>query len=158
MTKRFSGARLFFVNLLYVGLGLAIFLAIDPFSWFEKNEPREIAQAFLEDLEEGNWEDAKEYGTETTRSALDMLESLNSPGTYRVVRIYSVKDNGETAEVRYSLGDYGVNENTLNLRKVDGEWKVEMDKEEINNRDGSDESPVEELEPIELEDLEESEY
>ena len=109
------------------------------------NSPKGVAENFLKAKSKLDFEGAKKYGTEDTGKLLDMFSSFTKmmPDSAKnktlKIDIISEKEDGEKATVIYKEeGNDG--EQTLNLVKVDGKWKVAMSKDNLNGGAGSMES------------------
>ena len=87
-----------------------------------------------------DFEGAKKYGTEDTNKMLDMLSGFAKmmPDSARKdvkTEITSEKIEGDKATYTYKEeGKDG--EQTMNLVKVDGKWKVAMSKDDMNSGAG----------------------
>jgi hypothetical protein len=99
------------------------------------NNPRAIAEAFLNDLKNTELKKAAEYGTDTAKQLIllmDMLkenvpkEELDKTRGQKVV-IDGVDEQSTTATVRYHLDNDPVQ--TLDLIKINGIWKVDFKKQ-----------------------------
>jgi hypothetical protein len=91
------------------------------------DNPRSTARKFTESLAAGKITDAKKYATEPTGKMLDFAASL---GTLPVNRDFSftfVRENirDKTAQVVYKEKP-DAEEQTLDMVKVDGTWKVDL--------------------------------
>lgn len=88
-----------------------------------------------------DYETAKKYGTEDTGKLLDMMSGFSKlmPDSAKQERSFEMKDekiNGDKATVMYTAsGEEG--EQTLNLVKIDGKWKVAMSKDSMNDEEGA---------------------
>ncbi|NTV61542.1 MAG: hypothetical protein HGA77_09595 [Chlorobiaceae bacterium] len=91
------------------------------------DNPRSTAQKFTENLADGKITEAKKYATEPTGKMLDFAASLGTLTLNRDFRFTfvseTVKDN--TAQVVYREKPEA-EEQTLDMVKVDGKWKVDM--------------------------------
>jgi hypothetical protein len=113
-----------------------------------KDDPKGVAQNFLNALTKMDYKGAKKYGTPETGKMLDMLESFSSmmPDSIKnkakevTVEIKDVKVNGESCDVTYRTNDKDEDQN-LNLIKKDGKWLVNMSKDDSVL---GEETPVEE--------------
>ncbi len=101
------------------------------------DDPKGVAEDFLKALGKQDYEKAKELSTEKTKSMLTLIESMAK----------MAKENGEVAEPDkmpdFEMGKCEVDgdkavchytadgkEEKINLVKVDGDWKVDMNKEQ----------------------------
>ena len=90
--------------------------------------PKEVGQAFLEALAEGDFGTAKDYATQDSQEALDMMEKMGggeTTGSKDDIKVGEVKEEGDKATLMYT--EKGA-EKTLDLVKEDGEWKVKYSK------------------------------
>lgn len=103
--------------------------------------PKSVAENFLKALNKMDYETAKKYGSEDTGKLLDMMSGFAKmmPDSAKKDVSFEIKDekiNGDKATIVYSsTGDEG--EQTLNLVKIDGKWKVAMSKDSMNGQEGS---------------------
>jgi hypothetical protein len=84
--------------------------------------PEATAEAWLDALNSGDVTKALELSTEETKALLNVGVALGEDlaiGDYKIVRVNEVSDT--RAEVVVSAQD---GESTLDLRKIDGQWKV----------------------------------
>jgi hypothetical protein len=102
------------------------------------NGPEGVAKSFLSHTNKGEMAEAKKYCDEKTASILGMAESMLTPERIEEMKKKNVKIDivssevkDETAKVTYQLTSEGEksDEKTLDLKKVDGDWKVTMNKE-----------------------------
>ncbi len=106
---------------------LALFLA----GCSSGKAPRSTAQAFLENLVEGKLTEAKKYATEQTSQLLDMVSSMGGleeidPNSKFIFVDETV--DGNKAVVKYRQKAGGEVE-TIDLVKIDGIWKVHIQKD-----------------------------
>lgn len=100
------------------------------------NSPEKVATSFLESLHKGDLESAKKYCDGSTADLLNLAQGLagnkikeemaNKKG--EKIEIVKVEEKGDTAKVYYTTGDKKEKGN-IDLKKIDGEWKVSMNKE-----------------------------
>ncbi len=117
-----------FLHLLFF-LPLLLFSSCDP----GEKRPEEVAETFLRHMNELEVEEAKGYATEETAEMLALMEGMlnalkdkagkGKRGNFEEVGETEV--NGDKAVVHFCCGPDG-KENQLDLKKVDGEWKVHM--------------------------------
>ncbi len=96
-------------------------------------DPKGVAEAFLNAMNEQNFNKAKEYATEDSQEALQSMADLAEMGENlggekpepKEIVIGDVEENGDEATVHYTEDG---NEMTLDLVKEDGDWKVKFDK------------------------------
>ena len=103
------------------------------------NTPERVAKNYLKAFNNHEFEEAKKYGTEVTAKLLDMQIAFLKMGTMpepvvkdRKIKMLDEKIiNDTTAVVTYQMeGSKG--DQTLNLVKLNGQWKVEMSKDNLN--------------------------
>ncbi len=101
------------------------------------NSPKGVAENYLKAYSKMDFEGAKKYGTEETVKLLNMYtgfaKMIPDSTKNKVVKIdiTSEKVDGDKASVTYKEeGKDG--DQTLNLVKVDGKWKVAMSKDNMN--------------------------
>lgn len=118
------------------------------------NDPEAVAKKFLDHVNKGEFKEAKEYCDEQTASLIGMMEGMAGDKTKELkdsdvkVEIVSSEVKDDKATVKYkSTGGKSANsaEQTLNLVKVDGKWKVTIDKENAN-KEGGAKAPESDLE------------
>ncbi len=103
--------------------------------------PKSVAEKFLKSLNKMDYETAKKYGSEDTGKLLDMMSGFANlmPDSAKQERSFEMKEEkitGDKATVTYlASGEEG--EQSLNLVKVDGKWKVAMSKDSMNDTEGS---------------------
>jgi hypothetical protein len=97
----------------------------------DDKSPEVIAEIFLNHIEKGEFNDAKLYCDEKTASMIEVLESFATSfpkkDTIDLVEILSSEIKDEQATVTYSMSKK--EEEQLTLKKVDGQWKISIDKE-----------------------------
>lgn len=109
------------------------------------NGPEGVAKKFLELTGKGDFAGAKKYCDEKTGQLLSMADSM-LPADKKAeiakkkveIEIISSEEKGDKAKVKYKAKGEGESgeEKTLDLVKVDGEWKVTIDKEN-GNKEGA---------------------
>lgn len=98
--------------------------------------PKSVAGNFLKSMNKMDFDGAKKYGTDETGKFLDMMSGLakmmpDSSKKEVKTEITSEKIDGDKATVTYKEeGKDG--DQTLNLAKVDGKWKVVMSKDNMS--------------------------
>lgn len=98
--------------------------------------PKDVAKSFLDAVESGDSLKAKDHATETTQAQLAMFFAFAKEPTKRDVTIGEEKIDGDNATVNYKLkGDE--KDHSLKLKKVDGKWKAETTKSELQGGDGA---------------------
>jgi hypothetical protein len=106
----------------------------------DANGPEKTAEKYLKLLAEGNYDEAGKLGTEDTKQMLNFIKSFSGgakPEKQNEVKNIkcTVAEGGETAECTYCCNDQGADDK-VNLKKVDGNWLVDMKKE--NPMEGMD--------------------
>ena len=103
------------------------------------DSPKSVAEHFLKALNKMDYETAKKYGTEDTGRLLDMISGFAkmSPDSANEEKSFDIKTekiDGDKATVTY-VQSGEVSEQTLDLIKIDGKWKVAMTKDSMNGED-----------------------
>ena len=118
------------------------------------SNPEAVAEKFLNHVNKGEFAEAKEYCDEQTASLIGMMESMVAGKKDEMkkldakVEIISSEVTDDKATVKYkttSTKEPTGTEQTLNLVKVDGKWKVTIDKENAN-KEGGAKAPAGEVE------------
>src|SRR6187549_1735688 len=97
------------------------------------DSPKSVAENFLKAMNKMDYETAKKYGSEDTGRLLDMMSNFTNmmPDSAREEKSFEIKEeriDGDKATVTYvQSGEVG--EQTLDLVKLDGKWKVAMSKD-----------------------------
>lgn len=109
------------------------------------SNPEAVAEKFLNHVNKGEFAEAKEYCDEQTASMIGMLESMaagkkdelkNNKEKIEIISSEVVEDKA-TVKYKSTGGEASTDaEKTLNLVKVDGKWKVTIDKENANKEEG----------------------
>lgn len=109
--------------------------------------PEATAKHFLNALQDMDFEGAKKYATEGSAEMLDMMQSMSSMAgdeekpEPKKITITNTETEGDKATVTYTA-EGSDEEQTLDLVKQDGEWKVVFDKSSMggmNMDQGEDE-------------------
>ncbi|MFD2907484.1 lumazine-binding protein [Flavobacterium ardleyense] len=147
------------ISLLKVVLVLALFTNV---ACSDKSEVENVANKFLTHLNKLEFKEAKEYCDDKTAPLLGMLESFSAMAGKTDEKIAEFKITGsevkdDKATVTYTqMKDGETKEETLNLKKIDGKWKVSMNKEDAKKEEGkkslNESVEVEESEPFIFED------
>jgi hypothetical protein len=97
----------------------------------DDHSPEVIAEKFLNHIEKAEFKEAKLYCDEKTASMIEVLESFATSfpkkDTIDLVEILSSEIKDDQATVPYSMSKK--EEEQLTLKKVDGQWKISIDKE-----------------------------
>lgn len=102
------------------------------------DNPEKVAEKFLVELNNENFEEAKKYADEKTIKIVDVIKSVSAidktesskkakKPVIEILRHEIDKSDKNKAKVFYTE-DKG-EEKTLDLVKIDGKWKVSLDKE-----------------------------
>lgn len=99
------------------------------------NSPKSVAGNFLKAMNKMDFEGAKKYGTEDTGKMLDMLSGFmkmmpDSSKKETHSEIISETIEGDKATVTYK-DEKNEGEQVLNLVKIDNQWKVSMNKDNL---------------------------
>jgi hypothetical protein len=103
------------------------------------DSPKSVAEHFLKAMNKMDYETAKKYGSEDTGRLLDMMSGFAKmiPDSARQEKSFEIKDekiDGDKATVTYlQQGEEG--EQSLDLVKLDGKWKVAMSKDSMNGEE-----------------------
>lgn len=99
------------------------------------NTPEVVTQKFITAVNQEKFDEAKKYCDEQTAQMLDMLASISNraekPNQETKVdfKVVKVEKNGDDkAKVFYTVNNE--KETSLDLKKIKGEWKVSIDKEQ----------------------------
>lgn len=111
-----------------------LFMLLTVFSVFlftacSSNTPSAVAEKFTTALAKGKIEEAKKYSTEPTAKLLDMVSSMAGNKMIQTdfkFTVVSEEINGDLATVTYTKGGEENEEDTIDLVKIDGNWKVSM--------------------------------
>jgi hypothetical protein len=116
---------------------LAVAVAVIAACGGGSNDPKAVAQHFLDALQKQDYAEAKKHATKESEEMLNTLESLAEMGgdaaktEPKKVTISEVKEDGDNATATYTVeGEDG--SQTLDLVKVDGDWKVEFAKPDMD--------------------------
>ena len=125
------------------------------------DSPEKVTEKFMNHLAAGEYSKAAEYGTESTKQMMEMFEALESLGGESIVDD-DVKPE-EIKEVECEIdGDFAVcrfeedgEMAEVHLVKIDGNWLVDMKKEDpFGDMDMDwDDEAERDLEDIEVEEL-----
>ncbi len=106
------------------------------------NKPETAAIRFMEAMFDGDFEKAKEYASTDTKSMLSMMESfgvkdqfedMSDDLSFKVIKT-EIKD--DRAICTLEMNEDGEKEEMpINLIKKEGEWLVDMDKEDMDKED-----------------------
>lgn len=90
--------------------------------------PKGAAQNFSENLAKGKIDEAKKYATESTGKLLDLAAGFGGAKTNADFKFVFVKDSvvENKAWVTFKDGSKEDDQQTLELVKIDGDWKVDM--------------------------------
>jgi len=99
-----------------------------------ENTPEGVTTAFVEALSAKDFDGAKEYCTKTSGAVIDGMKSFAAmaPETKLAKTEVKCETNGDKATCKFCCAE-GKEEETYNLVKEDGNWKVEYVKSGMNN-------------------------
>lgn len=112
----------------------------------ESGGPEEVTEKFLGHVNKLEFKEAKEYCDEKTGSLIDMLAGLSGmakdlPKDKKEdikVEILKTDIKDDVATVTYKqTGEGESKESKLILKKIDGKWKVSMNKEDAKKEEGA---------------------
>ena len=94
--------------------------------------PESVAEKFLGHMSKAEYEEAKKYCDESTASMMSDMAAMPSEQKEEVkkmdmkIEVISSDVKDDTAAVKYKMTPKGgtPQEQTMNLKKVDGDWKV----------------------------------
>lgn len=89
--------------------------------------PKKAAQNFSENLAKGKIEEAKKYATESTGALLDFASKMGSSKVDPDFKFTFVKDSIVDNRAWVTFKGKEDREQTLELVKIDGDWKVNME-------------------------------
>ncbi|MEL1243599.1 DUF4878 domain-containing protein [Flavobacterium sp. DGU11] len=104
----------------------------------KESGPEGVAKSFIEHTTKGEFEEAKKYCDETTGQMMGMAGGMMTPEQKAEAKkkdvkidIISSEIKEDKAVVKYKVTAEGedATEKTMDLKKVDGDWKVTMNKE-----------------------------
>lgn len=110
----------------------------------KEGNPEGVAEKFLNHVGKFEFSEAKKYCDEKTGSLLDMMGGLaglakddelakeKKENENKKITILKSEIDGEKATVFYTDGEEKDKEQKIYLKKVDGQWKVSMNKEDVN--------------------------
>lgn len=113
---------------LFSQTGILIFFALTLLSCQPNKGPEEAANKFLTHIEKGEFEEASQYATKETGQILTMAASFMEEEAQEQMPhedLVCVTEEDQ-AKCSYKVGD---ETETIDLVKVDGEWKVHLTKE-----------------------------
>ncbi len=106
----------------------------------EEDQVRKVATGFLEALEENDFEGAAAYCDNSTKQLLLSVEELVSEYGGNTAdfpnnefKVTSVVINENEANVNYTNAEG--KDDQLYLTKIDGDWKVSIDKEDLDKEE-----------------------
>lgn len=122
---------------------IMLFLIITSCS--NENKPEVVAEKFLTHLSKGEYEEAKLYATENTKTLLNFIKN-NSSTTKKddkssEEKFEHVKTiiNGDEAVCTFKKDSI---EEKIPMKKVDGKWLVDLKKETLNKEPGKSQSSL----------------
>lgn len=100
--------------------------------------PKEVATKFITHVNNMEFEEAKAYGTQSTKDLLDMVAGFAGMAQEKPentgFEILDVKEEGDKATVTYRNEGADADE-ILTMVKQDGKWLVDINKEDMNKED-----------------------
>ena len=112
------------------------------------NSPKSVASDFLTALNKGDIDEAKKYCDASTADLLDLVGRLAKNKIKEEAKggkftINKVEEDGDVAKVYYTM-DQEEKEKSLDLKKIDGKWKVTIKKEDAKKEEKLNENSSEE--------------
>lgn len=99
------------------------------------NSPKAVAEKFLTSMENSDFEEAKKYADDSMQQMLGMLSGMGKElpkgNEKKKVTITKVEEDGDNAKAFYKV-EGEEEEKSIDLKKVDGKWKVTFNKENSN--------------------------
>ncbi|MDO4228307.1 MAG: DUF4878 domain-containing protein [Capnocytophaga sp.] len=99
------------------------------------NSPKAVAEKFITAMENGDFEEAKKYADDSMGQLLGMLggleKDLQKEKEKKKITITRAEEDGDKAKVFYKV-EGEEKEKDIDLKKVDGKWKVTFNKENAN--------------------------
>jgi Domain of unknown function (DUF4878) len=106
--------------------------------------PKEVADNFFKALQEKKYDEAKKFATPASSQAIDQFKDyLSADAAIKFSYVVAAEPtvNGEEATVGYTSDGA---QKTANLKKVDGDWLVDIKIEELLGDAGApEETPIE---------------
>lgn len=105
-------------------------------------KPEDVAEAFIKAVNKEDFATAKQHATKKTGNMLDMMKGMienmdeeqkGEKGEFKELKDTEVKE--DKATVTYCCDKNG-EDDEVKLKKVDGEWKVHIDKEQPGGSGG----------------------
>lgn len=137
--------KIYFLLIFLLGIGIISFAGKDK----EAAKVENSAYQYLQAVNSGNYEKAKQYATEDTKKFLDMIGTFSGmiPDSVKQIKAAEVVEiqnitiiEGSKAVVSYTSGGQG--DQTLQLQKVGNKWLVVQDKESASLAEKVNETPV----------------
>jgi Domain of unknown function (DUF4878) len=99
-----------------------------------ENTPKDVTLAFVEAMASKDFDGAKGYCTKTSGAVIDGMKSFASmaPETKLSKSEVTCEESGDKATCKFCCAE-GKSEETYNLVKEDGKWKVEYVKSGMDN-------------------------
>lgn len=94
--------------------------------------PKEMAMEFLKAVEDGEYEKASKFGTETTQEQMGIMEGAHIPAQGRTPIVTKVDEDGDSAMAHYHFEGEEEKERVLKMvnSQSDG-WQVETTKADL---------------------------
>ncbi len=90
--------------------------------------PADVAESFFDDLAEGEVTAAKELATPTTVAILDMMVTMGQANQLGLKDLELVDEQIDGVNATVTFRDKKGATETVKLMKIDGEWKVHLEK------------------------------
>ncbi len=140
--SQFSIMKKFFLAAAALLVGAVVFTSCS------SNSPKAVADKFLTAFYHMEYEEAKKYSTDETKSQMDMMSQISGmmgdtakqEAKKMVIDIKDVKEEGETATVTYAIKDVPGKETaagtqTLKMVKQKGKWLASWNKQDMMGAD-----------------------
>lgn len=105
------------------------------------DSPKSVAEKFLTAMENQDFEEAKKYSDESMKQLLNVLNEMPKDDNKKTenpkIKVTKVEKEGDKAKVFYMVEGGGETEGenkeqSIDLKKIDGKWKVSFNKEDAN--------------------------
>lgn len=116
-------------------VAIAILIAFTACGTSSKN-PQAVAESFFNSLENKDFEGAKKLATAESAGMLDLISGFmqeDSKDMNNRFKVVSVEEEGDTATINFEAWNSetpdDIDTDTMDMVKVDGDWKVKVEKQ-----------------------------
>ncbi|MFO8144594.1 MAG: DUF4878 domain-containing protein [Candidatus Syntrophosphaera sp.] len=124
------------MNKLLIGLLAIVILVALAACGTSSDNPQAVAESFFSALETKDFEGAKKLATENSAGMLDLIQGFMQEENQDInnrFNVVSVEENGDNATITFeawnSENPDDKDTDTMDMVKVDGAWKVKVEKE-----------------------------